>query len=77
MTKYRIIVASSATYPYVVQKKDKGWFSLWTNIDYAEDADDAEDKMRRYIKAKIPPVGTVIKEYDEQDLLADMLKGSI
>lgn len=77
MTKYRIIVGSSTTYPYLVQKKDKGWFSSWTDIDRADNADDAEDKMRRYIKAKIPPVGTVIKEYDEQDLLADMLRGSM
>ena len=75
MTKYRIIVSSSTTYPYRVEKKDKGWFSSWTEVDRADTPEDAEQKMRRYIKAKIPPAGTIIKEYDEQDLLVDILKG--
>lgn len=76
MTKYRIIVSSSTTYPYRVEKKDKGWFSSWTEVDRADTPEDAEEKMRRYIRAKIPPPGTIIKEYDEQDLLVDKLKGT-
>lgn len=75
MTKYRIIVSSSTSYPYRVEKKNKGWFSAWTEIDRDDTAEGAEEKMRRYIRAKIPPTGTVIKEYDEQDLLVDILKG--
>jgi hypothetical protein len=77
MTKYRIIVGSSTSYPYRVEKKDKGWFSFWTEIDRSETVEDAEEKMRRYIRAKIPRSGTIVKVYDEQDLLADMLKGSM
>jgi len=77
MTKYRIIVNSSTVYPFRVQKKDPGWFSFWTEIAMEDTQEQAEFRLKEYIRAKIPPVGTIVKTYDEQDLLADILKGNM
>ena len=74
--KYRIIIKDNNSCPYSIQKKD-GFFSLWKEIGCSDSAQLAELKLQIYIRAKIPSVGTVVKIYDEQDLLVDKLKGNV
>lgn len=74
--KYRIIIGTLGTnYPYRVQAKKDSIFSLWTEILCAESSQEAEVKLRNYIRSKLPPEGTVVKVYDESDLIVDKLKG--
>lgn len=77
MTKYRIVVGTSHTFPYCVEKKEKGWFSFWHEIDRGTNLDDAQQKIRNHIAAKVPKVGSIVYEYDEADLLVDKLKGTV
>lgn len=74
--KYRIIVRNSKDYPYEIQKKEAGFFNHWQHIDIANTAGIAESSMHRHIAAMHPPVGTVVKTYDQRDLLVDKLKGT-
>jgi len=75
--KYRIIVTDSTAYPYRVQKKERSFSLFWKDIGGGEDITDAEEVLRKYIRAKIPKVGTIIKTYDESDLIVEKLKGTI
>ena len=74
--KYRIIVGNSTSYPFEVQMK-RSRFSFWKEITRRKSLEEAEDEMRKYINAKIPATGTVVKIYEESDLLVDKLKGSV
>lgn len=77
MTKYRIIIGDSLAYPYLIQKK-LPWRLFWTRIDIAETQRSAEQILREYISKPVPAKpGTVIMTYNEQDLLADILKGKM
>ncbi len=76
MTKYRVVVGNSHTYPYCVEKKEKGWWRFWHEIDRGSSLEDAQRKIKNHIEAKVPTIGTVVYEYDEADLLVDKLKGS-
>ena len=72
--KYRIIVGSSTSYPYYVEKKGKYWFSMWHEIDRSSTPEGAEVKLREYIRANVPPEGTIIKQYDDTDMVVELLK---
>jgi hypothetical protein len=76
-TKYRIIIGGHAgtPYPYRIQMKKDSLFSFWTEISYASSLENAEDELREHINKNLPPPGTVVKIYDETDLLVDKLKG--
>jgi hypothetical protein len=73
--KYRIIIRNSNTYPYGIEKKEPGFFTDWISVDVASSIMIAENTLHKYIAAKLPPVGTVVKTYDESDLIVDKLTG--
>ena len=75
--KYRIIVTDSTAYPYKVQKKERSFSLWWKDIGRAEDITEAEEVLHKYIRAKIPKIGTIVKMYDESDLVVEKLKGTI
>lgn len=75
--KYRIIIGSSGTYPYVVQVKTYMFYFLyyWSEITRAATLEKAEESLRTYILKGLPKEGSVIKTYDDSDLIVDKLKG--
>ena len=74
--KYRIIIGTSTSYPYKVQIK-RSRFSFWKEISRNRSLEDAEVDLREYIKSNIPSPGTIVKIYEESDLLIDKLKGTM
>ena len=74
--KYRIIIGESTAYPYKVEMKRSIW-SSWQEIDRSRNLPEAEHALKEYIKANIPPLGTILKIYEESDILVEKLKGTI
>jgi hypothetical protein len=85
--KYRIIIRDSDLYPFEVQRgvesKFLWWVSVhWTFVGMEDTQSKAEQTIRDDIrkqeefkmKVRLAP-GTVVKEYDESDLIVDKLKG--
>jgi len=77
--KYRIKTHSSTTCPFVLERKI-GFFSWWLCVGMYSTAAEAEGNIAqihaKYVKAAVPPPGTIVKVYEPIDLTALMLKGS-
>lgn len=74
--KYRVRTTASEAFPYKVERKSKFLFiNYWRQVSEHRNLSDAESAVRtsvkRYAKA---PVGTVVFEYDDADLIAETLK---
>jgi hypothetical protein len=71
--KYRIVVNDDTEYPYRISKK--GWI-FWHAIGKCRSLEEAKDDLRKLVRLEMMKPGTVVLEYNEQDFLADKLKGS-
>lgn len=71
--KYRIVVNDDTEYPYYISKK--GWI-FWHNIGKCRSLEEAKDDLRKLVKLEMMKPGTVVLEYNQEDFLADKLKGS-
>lgn len=77
MRKYRIIIGDSYKFPYRIEERRRFLFiPYWVELDMESSLSDAKTKLRFLAKSRIPPKGTVMEEYDETDLVADVLKGN-
>lgn len=70
--RYRIIIGKNNNFPYEVQRK--GWF-FWHSLDKERTLEQAEYTLKNHVQHESMRPGTVIKEYDEKDLVIDKLKG--
>lgn len=71
---YRVVVSDDHDYPFNVQRK--GWI-FWTVVNRCRNLREADDYIHTAIRnlAGRKP-GTVVKEYNSRDQVADMLKGN-
>ena len=70
--KYRIVVNDSTDYPYLICKK--GWI-FWNSVGKCRTLEEAKDDLRKLVRLETMKPGSVILEYNEQDYVADKLKG--
>lgn len=85
--KYRVKIADpyhqQRGHLYMVERKDDDhWFSSWESVLLADDMEEAgrimrEDivKQKNLISKNLPVSGTVVKEFDESDLIMEKLRG--
>jgi hypothetical protein len=77
MRKYRIVIGNSSKYPYRIEQRKKFLFiPYWVEIEMESSLESARYKLKSLVKNRLPPEGTVMEEYDETDLVADILKGN-
>jgi hypothetical protein len=79
--KYRTVVRDSLEYPFVIERQMNDG-SGWHQVTVAKDKDDVEKCIRKDIESikaykalELPPAGTVFNVYEENDLIALILKG--
>jgi hypothetical protein len=84
--KYRVKIAHSYHqnfgHLYEVERKESGWLSSWEHVGLADSEEEADSMMRKDMKKqkaltakKLPASGTVVKEFDESDLIVEKLQG--
>jgi hypothetical protein len=74
--KYRIITNDNDLLPYTVQRKNEHVFlSFWRTVIKCKAIHEAESYVKRFAERHSKhPIGTVVLEYDESDLVVDRLK---
>lgn len=70
--KYRIRIGKDVDYPYCVDKKG---FLFWSSVGKHKSKSSAESQLQECVRLEVLRPGTILKEYTEQDYLADKLKG--
>lgn len=74
--KYRIKATSDDKRPFKVQRQDeKSIFPIWRTVDKFQRPQEADRFMKQCVErhSKYPP-GKVVAEYDEEALVADILR---
>jgi len=81
MTRTRVIFCRDwSRYPYHVERYDGTFFWIfedWTRLDIFPNEHEAVAYAKKYVEEHrtLPDHKTVVETYDEEDLLADKLKG--
>lgn len=74
--KYKITTRSNDLYPFKISRKDeKSFWPFWRSITTAKSIHEAESFVKRAVERHAKaPIGSVVFEYDESDLVVDTLK---
>lgn len=75
--KYRIVTTSNDSYPYSVERSRSWFFKFWWPVEKFSSKHSAEHFIKKSLFRRVKePVGTVVYEFDETDLLVDKLQKS-
>ena len=69
--RYRISKGGDTEWPYLVERR---FFFIWWNIFRVKSEEDAISNIQERMAKSFKPPKEILREYTEQDYLADKLK---